>query len=141
MQIIYFSFIRLLLEYAYILWNNCIQFEFLGLEQIQYEATRIVTGATRLSNSLLNATGWETLSSRRKKHKLVMFYNMQNNLCPVNLSLLVPRTVGSSVSYNLRSAGDIQTVNINTQLYYTSVLPSVIRESNDVPGEIKMQRV
>ena len=121
------------------MWNNCTQYESLGLEQIQYEAARIVTGATRLVsiNSLLTETGWETLSARRKNHKLVMFYKMQNDLCPVYLSSLVPRTVGSSVSYNLRNAGDIQTVNTNTQLYYTSFLPSVIREWNDLSGEIQ----
>ena len=75
--------------------------------------TPIVTGATRLVsiNSLLIEIGWETLSARRKKHKLVMFYKMQNNLCPVYLSSLVPRTVGSSVSFNLCNAGDIQIVN------------------------------
>ena len=137
LQIIYFSFIRPLLEY--IVWNNCTQYESLGLEQIQYEAARIVTGATRLVsiNSLLTETGWETLSARRKNHMLVMFYKMRNNLCPVYLSSLVPRTIGSSVSYNLRNAGDIQTVNTNTQLYYTSFLPSAIREWNDLPGEIQ----
>ena len=107
LQIIYFSFIKPLLEYADIVWNNCTQYE-----QIQYGAARIVTGATRLVsiNSLLLETGWETLSARRKNHKFVMFYKMQNNLCPVYLSSLLPRTVGSSVSYNLRNAGDIQTV-------------------------------
>ena len=114
LQIIYFSFIRPLLEYADIVWNKCTQYESLGLEQIQYEAARIVTGATRLVsiNSLLTETGWETLSARRKNHKLVMFYKMQNNLCPVYLSTLVPRIVGSSVSYNLRNAGDIQTLSV-----------------------------
>ena len=65
LQIIYFSFIRPLLEYAD---NNCTQDESLGLEQIQYEDARIVTGATRLVsiNSLLTETGWETLSAKRK---------------------------------------------------------------------------
>ena len=66
-----------------------------------------------------------------------MFYKMQNNLCPIYLSSLVPRTVGSSVRYNLRNADDVQTVNINTQIYYTCFLPSVIREWNDLPGEIQ----
>ena len=55
LKVIHFSFIRPLLEYADIVWNNCIQNESLGLERIQYEAARIVTGATRLLsvNSLL----------------------------------------------------------------------------------------
>ena len=115
-------------------WENGRLHESLGLEQIQYEAAHIATGATRLVSINSLPTGWETQSARGK---LVLFYKMQNNLCPVYLSSLVPRTVGSSVSYNLRSAGDIQTVNINTQLCYTSFLPSFIRERNDLPGEIQ----
>ena len=99
-------------------------------------SSRIVTGATKFVsfNSLLTEKGWEILS---ENYKLVMFYKMQNNLCPVYLSSLVPRTVGSSVGYNLRNAGDIQTVNTNTQFYYTSFLPSVIREWNDLPEEFQ----
>ena len=90
------------------------------LDLNKYETVRIVTGAIRLVsiNSLLTETGWETLSPRRKTHRLVMFYKMQNNLCPVYLSSLVYRTVELSVSYNLRNAGDIQTVNPNTRHYY-----------------------
>ena len=124
LQIIYFPFIRPLLEYADIVWNNCTQYEPHGLEQIQYEAARIVvTGATRLVsiNSLLNETGWETLSARTKNHKLVMFYKMQNNLCPVYLSSLVAGTVGSSVSYNFRHERDMSILILSsiTLLFFT----------------------
>ena len=54
LQIIYFSFVRPLLEYADIVWN-----ESLGIKQIYYDAARVVTGATRLVsiNSLLTKTG------------------------------------------------------------------------------------
>ena len=54
-QTIYFSFIRPLLKYADVIWNDCAQYESNELEQIQNEAARIVTGATRLVsvNSLL----------------------------------------------------------------------------------------
>ena len=46
--------------------------------KIQNEAARIVTGATKLASvqSLLFDTGWESLTSRRKTHKLVLFYKM-----------------------------------------------------------------
>ena len=69
LQIIYFTFVRPLLEYADVLWDNCTQYEINDLEKIQNEAARIVTGATKLVsiNSLCTETGWETLSSRRKK--------------------------------------------------------------------------
>ena len=78
LQTIYFSFIRPLLEYAYVVWNNCTQYESNELETIQNEAARIVTGATKLASidSLHTETGWETLGSRRKTHKLTMFYKM-----------------------------------------------------------------
>ena len=64
LQTIYFSFVRPLLEYADIVWDNCSQYESNQLEQIQNEAARIVTGATKLVsvNSLLHETGRETLS-------------------------------------------------------------------------------
>ena len=57
LQIIYFSFNRLLLEYG-------------------DEAARIVIGATKLVSisSLLSETGWEPLASRRRKHKLILFF-------------------------------------------------------------------
>ena len=69
LQIIYFTFIRPILEYADVVWNNCTQYEVNDIEKIQIEAARIVTGATKLVsiNSLTNETGWESLSNRRKK--------------------------------------------------------------------------
>ena len=42
---IYFSFIRPTLEYADIVWDNCNTIEKYKLEQIQFEAAMIVTGA------------------------------------------------------------------------------------------------
>ena len=76
LQTVYFFFVRPIIGYAYTVWNNCTQYESNELEKVQDEAARIVTGATRLTSieSLLTETGWETLSARRNKHKLVMFY-------------------------------------------------------------------
>ena len=69
LQTMYFSFIRPLLEYADVIWDNCNQYEVNELEKIQNEAARVVTGATKLVsiNSLHFETGWEPLASRRKK--------------------------------------------------------------------------
>ena len=49
-ETIYFSFIRPLLEYADVVWNNCTQYQAEDPEPIQNEAARIVTGATRLAS-------------------------------------------------------------------------------------------
>ena len=65
---IYISFLRPLLEYASVVWDNCTFSERDSLEKIQHEAARIVTGLTR-STSLINLyteIGWLSLSDRRK---------------------------------------------------------------------------
>ena len=111
LQTIYISFIRPLLEYADVVWDNCTQQEANELEKNQNEAARIVTGATKLASiqSLLSDTGWESLTSRREKHKLVLFYKMNNSLVPEYLSSLVPPTVGNISQYNLRNETNLQT--------------------------------
>ena len=65
LETIYFSFIRPLLEYADVVWDNCTQYEVDELEKIQIEAARIITRATKLVSidSLYTETGWDTLSS------------------------------------------------------------------------------
>ena len=75
LQTIYFSFIRPVIEYSNVVWDNCTLYETNELEKIQIEAARIVTGATKLVSieSLYTETGWETLASRRKKTKIATF--------------------------------------------------------------------
>ena len=109
------------------------------MKKIQYEAARIVTGATKLVslNSLIHETGWETLLGRRKKHKLLMFYKMQNSLSPDYLSSLVPPTIGNTTNYPLRNSADLLTSDASSQLYYSSFLPSVIREWNELQEDVR----
>ena len=78
-----------------------------------------------------------TLALRRKKHKLIHFYRMQNDLTPDYLRSLVPATVGSASSYPLRNASNLQLVHANSQLYYNSFLPSVVRDWNDLPDQTR----
>ena len=60
---LYISFVRPTLEYAYIVWGNCTQYEANAIERIQVEAARIVTVATRLVSldMLFKETSWESL--------------------------------------------------------------------------------
>jgi len=44
---IYVSFLRPILEYSSVVWDNCTQYEKDRLEKVQIEAARIVTGTTR----------------------------------------------------------------------------------------------
>ena len=54
----------------------------------QNEAARIVMGATKLVsiNALHSETRRETLLSRRKKHKLILFYKVKKWVCLILLN-------------------------------------------------------
>ena len=74
LEIIYTSFIRPILEYANVIWDNCSHQEKQELEMIQTEAARIATGATKLVSiqKLYEEVYWECLETRRRKQKKVV---------------------------------------------------------------------
>ena len=61
---------------------------------------------------------------------------MVNNLSPNYLSSLVPSTVGNTTTYQLCNAANLHTIRANSQLYYNSFLPSVIRDWNELPDNV-----
>ena len=135
LQIIYYTFIRPILEYSDVVWACSTQYETNELDKIQLDTARIVTGTTKLftSLSLYRELGWESLGSRRRKHKLLLFYKMINGLCPDHPDQLIPTQVSHASSYNLWNSEDYLTVRTNTQLYYNSFLRSVVGEWNSLP--------
>ena len=139
LEIVYVSFVRPILEYADVLYDNCCQYEKDELDKIQNEAARIVSGCTKLVSlaDLYREIGWETLGQRRRKHKLILFYKMINGLCPPYLCSLVPDTVGARTAYSLRNADQLQTVQTRTVLYSNSFLPSVVNEWSMLCDEAK----
>ena len=119
LETIYKSFIRPLLEYADVIWDNCTHQNKNKLELIQLEAARISTGKKVVSvANLYIETGWETLDARRNKQKLVLFYKMYHDLIPLYLSSLVPPLVQNASHYNLRNSNDTQTCAFRTTLFY-----------------------
>ena len=75
----YISFIRPVIEYSGIVWDNCNNVNKQDAEKIQIEALRIITGATKLCSiaKLCQETGFETLEDRRNKRKN---YNILQNV-------------------------------------------------------------
>jgi hypothetical protein len=53
LQTIYISFIRPLMKYGHIVWDNIPDYLKQSLESLQFEAARIVTGATKLTSKQL----------------------------------------------------------------------------------------
>ena len=84
-----------------------------------------------------NECGWETLADRRFKHRIILFYKMQNGLVPNYLCDLVPPTVGSTMSHNVRNSHNIHNTAFRTSLYGNSFLPSAIRGWNELSQEIR----
>ena len=74
-------------------------------------------------------------TSRRKPHKLTIFYKMKNELCPDDLTSLVPAADCRASTHPLRNSLDVQKIHSNSRLYYmyTSSLPSVVRDLNELP--------
>ena len=112
------SFIRPLLEYCNPVWDNSSSEMKKTLDAIHIEAARTITGTTKLCSidKLLSELGWETVQSRRDKHKLVIFYKIMNGLTPDFLRDLVPPLVQEASNYNLRNSDHIQTYHANTNL-------------------------
>ena len=139
LEIIYTSFIRPILEYADVIWDNCSQYEKQELEKIQHEAARIATGATKLVSiiELYKEIGWESLENRRYNHKLTLFYKMINSLTPSYLSSMVPPLVSDTTRYSLRNSNDIRIPSSRTQLFHDSYIPSVVEEWNKLPMHIR----
>ena len=110
------------------------------IENVQLEASRIVTGGTRLVslNNLYMETGWEKLKDRREKHKLVQFYKMTKNLMPHYISCLVPQAFANIHDYNTRNASALPVVRTRTSLYYNSFIPSSVRLWNLQPDNIRL---
>ena len=59
----YFAYIRPLLEYSDVVWNNCCLESKKLLDAVHVEATRNVTGATKMCSTdrLFMELGWESL--------------------------------------------------------------------------------
>lgn len=141
LSVIYTSFIRPLLEYGDIIWDNLTLRESEEIEKIQIEACRIITGATKScsKSKVLVESGLEPLSKRRYKHRLTTFYKMIHHSTPPYLYLLIPQSNFQVNQRNLRSKNDIQNLAYNSNLYGNSFLPATIRDWNALPDNIKAQ--
>ena len=137
LQVIYFSFIRQILEYGDVIQNNISLYLKDDLDKIQNEAARIVTGCSKLVSLSNLRQEWESLSEHRRKHKLTLFFKMVKGFVPPYLSSLVPQLNSNISNYNLRNANNVYNTACMTNLYKNSFLPSVVDEWNLLPQQIR----
>ena len=116
---LYIAYIRSILEYSAIVFDNCTKEEAKKLEKVQIAAARVVTGAKRGTSHMLlyEELKWETLADRREKQKLKMFYKIKNNQTPEILFEQMPQTVANKTAYNNRSRENISIPKTRTSIH------------------------
>ena len=95
----YITFIRPLLEYADIVWDNCSIKLKNDIEDVQHEAAGIVTGSPKLCSidRLMADLNWDTLAERRRKHRLILFVKMKNGISPEYITHLDSPATSSTI--------------------------------------------
>jgi hypothetical protein len=138
----YVSFVRPVLEYGSVVFDNCTAHESHSLEQVQRRAALLCTGAFKRSSykKLLDELGWESLEDRRKKAKLILMFKIINNLTPNYLKELIPPQVLDATNYNLRNRQHIRLPASRTQYMQTSYIPSTLKQWNALDPEIRSIR-
>jgi len=133
------SFIRPLLEYGDIIWDNCTNQQKSDTAYVQNEAARTVTGATKYCNvnSMLAELKWDFLTDIRRKHKLIALYQMNHSLSlsPNDIIDLLPTQ--QQTRYNLRTANTIPPITARTQMYQNTFFLATIRIWNDLPLSVR----
>ena len=141
LEIIYKSFIRPIFEYASVVWHNAPRLEkyCTKLEQLQLDAARTVTGTNRnASKQLLYCeTGWETLSNRREKQRLILFYKIVNGLAPRHLENTLHSHTQHTHGHYTRQQDNIRHILARTDTYRNSFFPHSIRLWNNLNSSIR----
>jgi hypothetical protein len=144
LSLLYITYVRPILEYGCAVFDNCTAFESNMLENVQRKFALLCTGAYRhtSNNKLMQELGWETLQTRRKYHKLCLFYKIHNRLTPTYLNDLLPPMISQIHNYNTRQSDKYYSSRTRTTAMQTSyfnhsarswdALPSAITESESL---------
>ena len=104
---IYFAFIRPILQYASVVWDSAPrhQYIFTNMEKLQISAARVVTGTNSYSSKqlLYHDTGWDLLSTRRERQRLILFFKIINGLAPPHLCKILDSYLIDNQRYNFCS--------------------------------------
>ena len=135
LETIYFTHVRPILEYGSVVWDNCDDDSKSLIDKVQDDAARIVTGAIKgTSHDLLHQeVGWEDLSSRRNRQKVLLFYKMVHGQAPEYLCDMVPPQVKDINPHSSRFSEDLMGIKHRLVLFEKSFLPSVVDEWNKLP--------
>ena len=130
---IYISMIRPVLEFGNVIYDSMSLSTGRAIETIQRQAAIIITGAYRHTShdSLLSELGWQSLSVRRKLHKLLLFYKIIHRIYPDYLYSHL--SFSTQTQYSLRTPRTLVPRFCRLSSSYHSFFPSTTREWNILP--------
>ena len=141
LEVMYKSFIRPVIEYGDVLLSNITDGQAYKLECVQKRCARVVCGGIRGTSRhvLYEELGWESLGSRREKHRLFMLHKIIHGNAPNYLKEIVPDIVSKRTNYSLRNADSLDTdpFKCRTVSFLKSYFPSTVREWNLLDPQIK----
>ena len=132
----YMALVRPHLDYCSVVWNPHNKNMINKIESVQRRAARYVCNNYHNTSSvtgMLDALQWDTLSSRRTKSQLIMFYKIINDHVDINSDLFVSRASSRTRSSHSMKFRQIQT---HTDSFKYSFFPRVIPIWNDLPAGV-----
>ncbi|KAI8497779.1 hypothetical protein Bbelb_244310 [Branchiostoma belcheri] len=133
--------IRSKIEYASVLLGDLGSTASATLDKVQYHAGCLTTGAMKgtPSTSLLRELEWDSLSTRRHYHSMVLMYKMTHGLVPVHLQSLIPSTRGErrTTRLQLRNTTHLHVPRCRTKVYRSSFIPHASTLWNHLPQALK----
>ena len=136
---IYKTFIRPVLEYGSVIFDNCSKALSDDLESSQRQAAIAATRAYNHTThaNLLQECGLQTLQTRRQMAKVVLFFKIKKGKAPEYLQGLLPEEVQENTDYNLRNSQDIRLPKISKNYFLKSFIPSSIHAWNKLSENIR----
>lgn len=143
-SLLFKTLVRPCLEYASCSWDNCTKSDIYSLERLQLSLAKAILSAhlgsfcvSQFSKSqLLSFLGWPTLSWRRRRQKLLLFWQLKNGLGPPSLTASLPSAISTRCSYSLRSAHSSQVPRCSSSAHLSSFIPSACILWNSLSPEI-----
>ena len=134
-----YIYFRPLLEYANIVFDNCTGHDKSQLENSQYKALLLITGAKQGTSyeRLIEETGFQTLNNRRTMQKLLRFHKLVHTKDPVYLSKLLPNILGNERATRALNTHTFTRIKTNTIYFSHSFLPDCVRLCNLLNKEIR----
>ncbi len=139
-EVCYSSYIRHILEYANILYDNCTVENCQKMESVQITAARPATGVKKHTShqSLYRELGWVTLETRRKIHRLSKMFSIINKYSPMYLQNIIAHLIPDHRhNTRLQTQNNLTVWKCNLSIYQKSFINCTVLDWNSLTNDVK----